>query len=175
MCSGSSARIRSSKARSSTSVCRTALRSTLPSRVGSIVPLGVVAQPIRVVVTQAASVTSAAATVLVRRSIISVFRWCARYPPRQQAKTDCYTREKDPEPGEAPRVGCLCRIRNVAKRRKPRDRNTEAYDRENCGNNHGRLDGDFQMRLPFQERCLTDKVNRRRANGALAPPARRPA
>jgi len=71
---------------------------------------------------------------------IFVFPVISCHPPRQQSKNDCHAREKGPEPGESPRVGYFCRIRNVAKRGKPGDRNTEAYGRENCSDNHRRLD-----------------------------------
>jgi hypothetical protein len=78
--------------------------------------------------------------VLSERLGIFVFVVISCHPPRQQSKTDCHACEKGPEPGETSRVGYFCRIRNVAKRGKPDNRNAEAYGRENCRNNHRRLD-----------------------------------
>src|SRR4029079_2824514 len=70
-----------------------------------------------------------------------------RQPQGQKPEADCHAREKGPEPGEPFRVGELLGIRNVTERRKSRDGNAKAQDRENGGHDHGRLQREFQMRL----------------------------
>ena len=55
------------------------------------------------------------------------------------SKPACHAAEEGPEPCESFRVSYLSRVRNIAKRRKPGDCNTEAYCREDCRKNHSHL------------------------------------